>query len=284
VRKGKNMINLYGSYIGEFIEVVIIKKYTLLFRNNTEKNILESYFLYTDNFKCAGICFSETDMTTAWGLMIEKNQPEKIRYAYGFNENNIYATDEELKNLLGKNNLISVNETNGKYEIVLYDGSRYSVEKHETYENGDIAPKSIDATPDNLGVCLREWSLGLGERHTNDGIIGIELNTPKHMYMFQLTHDFIYCRAATYATCNKGFFFLQNFRQNFHSKAGNSMMRKDNRDALKDAAEFMDEELFDPEKCINSYGIYWSVHSFDKDTIIFHGCGGEEYHHVKPQI
>ena len=62
------------------------------------------------------------------------------------------------------------------------------------------------------------------------------------------------------------------------------MMIKDNRDTLKDASEFMDENLFDPEACINAYGIYWSVNSFEKDKIILHGCGNEEYHWVKPQI
>jgi hypothetical protein len=276
------MKNLYGSYLGEFIEAVITKKYTLVFRNNAAKNILESYFLYTDGFKCAGICFSETDMATGWGLMIEKNQPEKIRYAYGFNESNIYASDDELRNLLGRSNFISINELNGIYEIAMHDGSTYTAEKHESYENGEIIPNVTEVNADNIGECLKDWFLGINERHTNDGLIGVEINTPKHMYMFQLTHDFIYCRAATYATCNKGFFFLQNFRQNFHSKAGQSMMKKDNREALKNAADFMDEELFDPEKCVNAYGIYWSVHSFEKDKIILHGCGGEEYYWVKP--
>ena len=280
------MKNIYGNYIGEFIEAVITKKYIMVFRNNAEKNTLESYLLYTDSAKCIGICFSETDMQTGWGLMI-KNSPEKIRYAYEIDENTIYATDDELKNLLGRTDLIFINQSDDNYEIIFYDGNNYTAEKHETYENGEITPKDMDATPNNLEICLRKWFLGIQEEYINSDInqaIRIAINTPKHMYIFMISHGFIYCRAATYATCSKGFFFLQNFRQNFHDKEGQSMMRKDNRVALEDASAMMDEELFDPEKCINAYGIYWSVNSFDKDRIILHGCGGEEYHWVKPQL
>ena len=60
------------------------------------------------------------------------------------------------------------------------------------------------------------------------------------------------------------------------------MMKKDNRAALEAAAASMDETLFDPEVCVNAHGIYWSVGSFEKDKIILHGCGGEEYHWTKP--
>ena len=277
---------IYGSYIGELIEAVIVKKYTVIFRYNASKNTLESYLLYTDNFKCIGICFSETDMQSGCGLMIDKNNPEKIRYACGTDESNIYATDDELKSLLGKENFISVNELNGKYEIALYDGNIYAAEKHETYENGGIIPEDMDATADNLGVCLRKWFLGINEyMDFSKPEIRVEINTPKHMYIFSITHEFLYCRAATYSTCSKGFFILQNFRQNFHNKEGQSIMVNYNREALKDAAEFMDETLFDPEACvIYDYGCYWSVASFEKDKIILHGCNGEEYRWTKPQI
>lgn len=280
------MNNLYGNYIGEFIEVIIIKKYTIIYKYNAPKNTLESYLLYTDNFKCIGICFSETDMRdNMWRLMIDKNNPEKIRYACGIDDNNTYATDDELKSILGKENFISFNELNGEYEITLYDGNSYTAEKHETYENGEIIPKDMDATADNLGECLREWFLGVVQyTDFNKPEIRVEINTPKHMYIFLISHGFLYCRAATYSTCNQGFFFLQNFRQNFHNKEGLSMMIKDNRDALKDAAIFMDETLFDPKACVIAYGIYWSVSSFEKDEIILHGCGGEEYRWIKPQM
>jgi hypothetical protein len=111
--------------------------------------------------------------------------------------------------------------------------------------------------------------------------VGVEFNTPKHMYIFCIANNFIYCRAARYATCNKGVVFTQNFRQNFHDFEGQSFAFKDNLIALNDIA--ISEDVFNPNQCIfSNYDIYWSVSKIETDCIYLNGCGGETYRWLRP--
>lgn len=51
------------------------------------------------------------------------------------------------------------------------------------------------------------------------------------MYIFELTPDSIYCRAARFVATDRGVVFNQNFRQGFEA-----YMIKDNREAAMPAA------------------------------------------------
>ena len=269
------MTNLYGNYIGENIEVVITKKYTLLFTNNKSNNTEEAFLLHTDKFNCIAACITEAN------IWIEEGQADKISYIRGTDSNAVYSSNDKIKEL---QNIIlfNVKQANDTYIFTLFDGREYAAVKHETYIDGDIIPKCEDATPENAAVCLQQWHLGVQENYIDGNIVGFQFNTLKHMYMFHIDDDFIYCRAARYTACNKGVIFAQNFRQNFHNYVGQSFVVEDNRIALKDLD--IDENLFNPNQCVFSdYDIYWSVMKVEKEAIYLNGCGGETYIWRKPK-
>lgn len=269
------MTNLFGNYIGDDIEVVILKKYSLVYLYDKNKNTIESYLLYTDGFSCKAACITEAN---TW---IDNGQSEKILFFRDISGNAFSNSNKmnELHNI----SLVSVEQRDDSYIFTMYDGRAYSSVRHENYTDGDVLPNITSATDENIASCLQTWHLGLRERQINDMVVGVEINTLKHMYIFDITDNFIYCRAARYATCNKGIVFSQNFRQNFHDFVGQSFAMKNNKKALEDVT--VDKELFNPIQCVFSQNdIYWSVLKVEEDVIYLNGCGGETYIWRKPQI
>jgi len=138
-----------------------------------------------------------------------------------------------------------------------------------------IPPKLSETTVEEA---LKQWMMGTGIGIGNQ--IRVIINTKEHMYIFQVSDSFIYCRAARYAICEKGVVFAQNFRisaQNGQITSGRMVV--DNRIALE--AVVIDDALFDPEKCTMQdkwwQGIYWSVREKSDNMIKLKGCNGDIY-------
>jgi|GEM_PF-2172540 hypothetical protein len=268
---------MYGNYINSEIEIVITKKYSLVYRHNIKNNSIDSYLLHTDGFKCIGICRTEQIPTMDCGFKEFKylgEQPEFIRYALGIDENYTFATDDEMTAYMGTE-LFTVKCVGEEYTFTFNDGEKYILNQHECFEDGEIKSLDITANADNLSLCLQQWHLGVWELKANingnDCTVGITINTLKHMYIFQVTDDFIYCRAARYATCNKGVVFDQNFRQNFYKLQGQTGIYSDNSIAASELT--YDENLFNPDTCVfGKVSIYWSVKGFEENRIFLNGC------------
>jgi hypothetical protein len=272
--RGDVMENLYGNYIGEDIEVVILKKYTLVYINDKRKNDMESYLLYTENFLCKAACISKAN---TW---IEKEQAVKISFFRNI-EGNAYTNNQELAKIHDMT-LFKVDYRGDCFVFTLYDGRVFLTERQESYNEGVLIPGNQEANKDNIALCLKEWTLGLRERYADNAVVGIEFNSPKHMYIFFITDGFIYARAARYGTCRQGVVFTQNFRQNFHDLTGQSYALRDNTEALEDVK--INPDLFAPDACVyDRNNIYWSVSKVEPDAIYLNGCD-ETYIWTRPTV
>ena len=131
--------------------------------------------------------------------------------------------------------------------------------------------------------CLIDWILRSavikdGKRNN----VGLEINTREHMYIFYVFGlDSVYCRAARYATSDKGIVFDQNIRMSLIGGEWGVFSAKDNTIAAEERS--VDENLFNAEACaFTKSGIYWSVKSAADDIIEMNGCGGEIYKWERP--
>lgn len=268
------MQKYYGNYIGENIEAVILRKYTLLFINDKTKGVVESYLADTDGFVCRAACISPSN---AW---IEKGQHEKVCFFRNIGGESLSSGGEIAK--LDGVKLFNISADGDKSTFNLFDGRVFFALRQERYSNGNLSPNPVKAHSGNISRCLQEWHLGVQEQTDGKTLYGLEFNSLKHMYIFYISNDFIYCRAARYTACDKGIVFSQNFRQNFHALEGQSFAVTDNQIALSYID--YDEDLFKSDECVFSqYDIYWSVSKVEDDVIYLNGCGGEAYFWRRPE-
>ncbi|WP_321017582.1 hypothetical protein, partial [Eisenbergiella porci] len=169
----------------------------------------------------------------------------------------------------------------GQIEIRFEDGTVYPAVLEEKFTDESLRPALPELCDGNIGECLRLWNMGIREEFFDyRGIptfMGVTINTEKHMYIFELTPDSIYCRAARFVATDRGVVFNQNFRQGFEA-----YMIKDNREAAMPLP--VDESLFSAEACVwNSRSVYWSVFDYKEEEIVLHGCQGDVYHWKKPE-
>lgn len=264
---------LYGNYIGKDIEVLILKKYTLVYIFDKSKNTIESCLLHTEGFVCKAASISDANAE------IDEKSSGRVEFFRDIEGNSFFSTDD-IKTLNGIP-FMSVHKENDLFVFTLLDGRVFSGTIQERYENGELIPSGMEATSENVGDCLREWHLGLTENWLRDTITGVVFNSPKHMCIFNIYDNEIYCRAARYATCSKGVVFNQNFRQFFHDNKGHSFACQDNMVSLDDL--HVAEEMFDPNECVlSNYNFYWSVSKVESDCITLNGCGGETYRWLRP--
>lgn len=263
----------YGNYIGKDIEVVILNKYSLVYIFDKLKNTIESYLLHTDGFICKAACISDAN------TRIDKEGNGRITFFRDIEGNSFFNTDNVK--ILNSISLMSMHKESDSYIFTMFDARTFSGTLQEKYENGELLPSNMKANTENTGNCLKEWHQGLHEIRLQDTVVGVEFNTPKHMYIFYVADNYIYCRAARYSTCNKGVVFTQNFRQNFRDFEGQSFAFEDNLIALNDVV--ISEDKFNPNQCIfSNYDIYWSVSKIENDCIYLNGCGGETYRVLRP--
>ena len=247
-----------GVYIGEYIEVVITKEYTLCFLKNVEKGCICSYFAQTNGFICRGFCKTSPLSETDYPIDVT------AEYALNFGD---YKVSDDTYGVIGK----PLFKMDNNFTVTMFDGSVYTAKLCENLDENPLTASVEYANENNIAECLNGWHIRAQEWNST-----IEIITPSHMYIFTVTNDLIYCRAARYATCDKGIVFDQNFRQWFQNGKGHASMYIDNRNAAQPLD--YNEDLFDSNSCIfNDTSIYWSVKSVSPKLIELHGCGGDVY-------
>lgn len=264
----------YGNYIGENIEFVILKKYSLVYIFDEIKNTIESYLLHSDGFICKSACIFDANTSfemDGFGGILYFRDIEGISF---FNS-------EEVKRL-NAISLMSLHKEDDLYRFSMFDGRTFSAIMKEKYGNGEVIPLNMIATVENVGECLKEWHQGLREIKIQNTVVGVEFNTPNHMYIYNVSDNYIYCRAARYATSNKGVVFTQNFRQNLDNYRGHSFAFENNLISLEDLTVL--DDMFNPNQCtISNHDFYWSISNIENDCIYLNGCGGATYWWVRPR-
>ena len=140
-----------------------------------------------------------------------------------------------------------------------------------------------EATKRQIGGCLQQWQLGTTEHKMNKEETHLTIGTNKHLYIFQSTRDIIYCRAARIRHNENGSVFSQNIRLMFNPKRSEKTvyMFWDNQKMAGSAIQ-INNNLFKPDACsFEKGGIYWSLISYQPDTIRLNGCG-ETYTYSRP--
>lgn len=205
--------------------------------------------------------------------------PNVWQSAFIYNEN-VQATDDKISESIGR--LFPKIKQNKDMFVVSFDNTfKYSMNLHEEMTMADFFPVLPDIRVNNIGDCLYKWNIGIVEEIVNINdiptFIGVIINTNKHMYIFEMVPNSIYCRAARFVATNKGVIFNQNFRQGL-----NAYMIEDNREAGL-PLEY-DEALFTSNACIwNSRSVYWSVNKYDDMFIELNGCQNDVYYWRKPK-
>lgn len=274
--------------------MVVTEEYIITFRRDIENDILESrlYKKRDANYHCIGICQSGPAET-------ERHKPPKFwKTAFIYNgypaadcmilnqdaknsdETHEYTTvkDKDIGQQIGS---IFVTTVKGGQVIVKFqDGMDYPADLDESFTDESLCPEPPEIREENIGECLKLWNMGIREEiidiNNIPTFIGITINTSRHMYIFEMTPDSIYCRAARFAATNKGVVFNQNFRQ-----GGEAYMIEDNTEARLPLP--FDESLFSNASCVwNERSVYWSVASYSDNEIMLHGCQGDIYRWKKP--
>ena len=235
----------FGVYVGKDAELVAADKHIIAFRRIHKQNCLESCLLRKDasseEYLCVGICRS-------YPIHIEANSRPRY-WKYGFSgQRKAYANDEALSGCLRQPILKEIATENG-IAIQYWDGQAYTAAQDELFTMQDIHPHSPAVSAENIGECLRCWNMNCFEETieaNHDTFVGVTINTAKHMYIFQMTPSSFYCRAARYATCNRGVLFCQNFRQR-KGPMPETYMAEDNLIALQPLS--VEERDFDTFAC-----------------------------------
>lgn len=267
----------YGVWIGSNIEFVRTSKFELFFRKIDDENIIETIFTRVINDdggikECIGICKAK---------IIEGSDDENgLKYKFAvrniedLDSGEIKYNDDNLKDLLKNSMYTFESMTNEGLKVKFYDGLDFELELDEEV---NVCEEYVAQSLDNstISKCLVEWILGTFENKDNGKSMGFSINTKKHMYIFAVTEEFAYCRAARYATCDLGVVFAQNIRVS--SITNECHMLSDNKKAMNKVE--ICENAFNINACaFNVDGIYWSVKKADNSVINLGGCGGDDYY------
>lgn len=280
-----------GVYIGTDIELVIFDKYMISYRRNRQKGFLESRLFRWDEDKhvCIGICISSPTETEKHKIpmlwrtasifhdeVVGTRKVYRKEHKVDLSKAPIYDDyeDPDIKKFIGTQ--ISLSQEGDFVTIDFGDGIKYVAALDESLIQGLASYPLPTANENNIGTCLQMWQLGIHEEYFKlDGVSvfgGIRINTLRHMYIFELLPNSIYCRAARFIATNKGVVFNQNFRQGFEA-----YMIEDNNDARL-PLEY-DETIFSSDACVwNSRSVYWSLAAFTDNEIALHGCQGDTYY------
>lgn len=268
----------YGVWIGRNGEFIRTSKFELAFRKIDNENVIETIFtrVITEQDRvikeCIGICKAE---------IIEGSDDEnglKYKYAvrdmYDIDNGEIKSNDDNLKALLKGNAYTYETMYDERVMVKFYDGLDLELELDEEI---NVCEEYVAESLGNstISKCLVEWILGTFENKENGKSMGFSINTKKHMYIFAVTEEFAYCRAARYATCDLGVVFSQNIRVS--SITNESHILSDNKKAMNEVE--IHESAFNIHACaFNVDGIYWSVKKAENSVINLGGCGGDDYY------
>lgn len=135
----------------------------------------------------------------------------------------------------------------------------------------------FEANASNIASCLQQWQLGT-RLMLDDNFCQVMIDTNNNSFMYMVSPQMIYIRAASLRHTNKGSVFLQNIRmmRNMNTGEYTHYSADDNYAILKNLPA-IDVSKFNPNACtFAEEGIYWSFISSEPQRIILNGCG-EEY-------
>ena len=257
-----DLLPYYGVWANADCELVQTEKYTLFFERNNGKisatlrqNGRSGDTIYSNFF--AGFIF---DMQT--------KEYEKIVPS----ADNAKIPIDEFFSL--KDGLLTVHQSVQAQTLNLIE----KLEVSPPYEM-----PSADST--NIGKCLQNWQLGVFEYSADPENPYIQIGTNKHVYIFAMMPNMLYCRAARIRHNNYGSVFSQNIRLMINANTGEKTanMEKDNLEISITDVE-INNSLFKPDVCAyEKGGIYWSFISSTPNEIRVNGCG-EVYIFRRPSI
>lgn len=137
----------------------------------------------------------------------------------------------------------------------------------------------------DVGRCLQQWRLGSGYGISGD-MIYCEINTNRHMFVYMVNQSMVYIRAAAARNNNHGTLFFQNIRMMKNHNTGEYTMYIEPNNFKRSLDDLeIDNTKFQPNSCTFNPdgGIYWSLISFESDTILINGCG-ETYKVERPKL
>lgn len=292
---------LIGVWIGQDIEIVRTNLYEIVFKRNSLDQTYESR-LYTIHFE------NNKLIKNSIGMCKYDCQTEKMDYSMIFNreeEDIIFKNNDdqtcqfspEVFTIENKDNGLRVSSEGGCTEsfinrnLYLYSNEHltYVLEKDEDIEISDVKIDPAILSQSKLEDCLKTWRMGtaVGKSYATPNKINpyVEITTKRHAYVFSISHDMVYCRAARYDTCDLGMVFAQNFRISQIEKYGRQVYMFPDNNSARDTLS-MRPEYFDPNLCAvtpeneggKMAGIYWSVKEKSDNLIILHGCRGDKYY------
>jgi hypothetical protein len=247
-----NLSPYYGVWANADCELVQTEKYTLLFERNNDKISV----MLRQNEKSGDTIYSK--FFSGFIFDSKTKEYEKI-------------SSKPAKDLIPIGDYMKLK--GGRLEI--------SQTSHPTQlqlvEKIEVCPAYEMPFADSLtiGTCLQYWQLGVFEHNLDPEQLYIEIGTNKHVYIYAILPNILYCRAARIKHNNNGSVFAQNIRLiiNGNTEEKTAEMEVDN---LKISATDIDIDdlLFKPDVCVfDKYGIYWSFISCDSDRIKLNGCG-----------
>lgn len=135
----------------------------------------------------------------------------------------------------------------------------------------------FEANASNIASCLQQWQLGT-RLMLDDNFCQVMIDTNNNSFMYMVSPQMIYIRAASLRHTNKGSVFLQNIRMMRNMNTGEyTHYSADDNYALLKNLPAIDISKFNPNACtFAEEGIYWSFISSEPQRIILNGCG-EEY-------
>lgn len=127
----------------------------------------------------------------------------------------------------------------------------------------------------DVGKCLQQWRLGAGYGMSED-MVYCEINTNRHMFVYMVSPNMVYIRAAAARNNNNGTLFFQNIRMMKNLNTGEYTMHIEPGNFHVSLGDLqIDDSKFQPKSCTfdPDGGIYWSLISFEPDLILLNGCG-----------
>ena len=263
---------LTGIYIGKDCEFGLTDTAAILFFRTPQKNELQSrlYLKSKAQYACVGVC-------RTFPVLTNLHTPLQRCDTLFIDQGVIRGSDPSLTSLLGTSFKL---EDKGDSVWVRLDQESVGPLYLNEEINPNLQPSHRKADKTHVGECLREWNRGVrqefitieGQRH----FIGCQINTNRHMLIFELSPRSVYGRAARLTMMNEGLVFDQNIRQ-----GNSSFMAEDNRIAC--GPLLGDRKFFNSEACFwNENTVYWSVKSVEEDEIVLQGCQGTEYRWHRP--
>lgn len=106
------------------------------------------------------------------------------------------------------------------------------------------------------------------------------------MFIYMVNQSMVYIRAAAARNNNHGTLFFQNIRMMKNHNTGEYTMYIEPNNLKRSLDDLeIDNTKFQPNSCTFNPdgGIYWSLISFEPDTILINGCG-ETYKVERPKL